>query len=448
MPIETDPIFNAREIAIGFWSAVLFVGYLIWSSMRDTSFGILKALLAWPLVKLYLIIAIYMSIAVYSMNESGLWSIDRMKSTLMWFFLSALPSSFNIPKIQEKDGYIRKQIWQAFQLSAIITFVIEWQSMVLWAEVIIVPVFAVLGFLIAFGQRQEGAAPAVKLFEWVLAIAAITYIWVSLSMTWEKLDQIDGLGKVLEFLYPIFLFVIFAPCLLAIATYFTYSRIFAQISGIVTDPITARYAKKRALTNFNYNVGALEKWARHIGFERPQTKPDIDRSITRLKAQFTWLQRDTRSDKSLGWAPSDAEKFLEKIDFRTNDYHQSPDGDWWASSKSHKTSEDAFMNTLQYLIYGGSHYVSRLKLKYFCFDDQFEERDLEKLYALAEVLIMQAYLAKGAEGRRLNTSLGEGEIYEDELVRIRFEKNVFPEKASAKCEYLVLIEDPNLLPKD
>ncbi len=107
-------IFNNREIAVGIWGAVLFLLCLIKPTLRNSFAQVAAAFFNIKILLSLGLMAIYIGLLVYGLNELGLWTISQLKNTILWSILVAAVSLFRITDIKNAPSYFKAAIKDNF----------------------------------------------------------------------------------------------------------------------------------------------------------------------------------------------------------------------------------------------------------------------------------------------------------------------------------------------
>ena len=170
-------MFNPREQALIIWLIVFIVYALSIKSVRSTIPRIIKSffgLFKHPIfiaTNIY-IISIFIIMCFFKIIETGV-----IKDYVIWIFSALYPLIFRI-SIKYFEESFKNIFKETFKLSIIPMFIINEYTLSLWAELFIVPIFALIGGLMVVTNREEKYLRVRKLLNYISAILGAIYIYV------------------------------------------------------------------------------------------------------------------------------------------------------------------------------------------------------------------------------------------------------------------------------
>lgn len=358
---------NNRELATLIW-IVVFIGYVFLKDQdRRTAKALVHLLRAFFAPKIIAVMAwavLWVVLCIQALHYAGAWEISNLKTTLLWAATFSFVTLLDVGRISEDDTYFRKTARDAVSATAVVTFIAEAYSFPLAAELILIPLLAMVAGVQVFSEKRTVHAPAYKLASTILAMAGATYVGYGLYSAASNFQTFATWGTFQEFLIPIVLSLLFLPYLYIVSVVVSYETNFAAFHWAVKDDALRRYAVVQAITKFRFNLEGLRRWKRHVCVFQPTSREDIRRSIAEIKANQIREHNPSPVSPELGWCPIAATKFLATHGLATGDYHRAEDRQWWASSPMRELSKTAILpDNIAYYIEGDEKAAKRLKVK-------------------------------------------------------------------------------------
>jgi len=380
---------NTREIATIIWLGIAAAIFSLNADIRESFRDLIRALFVRIIIIALTAAAAYITVSILLLAKFGFWQWSNLKTTLIWALTFAFVTIFDVSRIEEDDAYFRKVVRDALAGTAIVTFIAEYYTFSLIAELILVPLvtFATAMQMMA-SYRQEHARVG-KLMGNILSGIGLMVLCYATYHTVAQFRTFATLDTLREFTIPIVLTVLFIPFAYLFATYAIYERLFIRADWVIEDPSLRRYAKIQALFAFHINHDFMRRWARAIKLERPKSKADVRRIIRELEYQKRREANPPRIPPTSGWPPHIAKNFLSDQGIKTADYHQDII-EWNAESKPVKIGSDILADTVSYFVIGDSICVKRLKLRLSANDWNDSNKADQHFYALSDLLLEKA----------------------------------------------------------
>ena len=272
-------IFSNREIAAGLWLLV-FIGWSLCNeSVRKSFIELLKTFCAKPIIIIFVLMSIYIFMIVILLNEIGLWSIKQLKNTIMWSVSVASVMLFRINSISEDENYFKNALLDNLKIVVVLEFIVNVNSLNLLLELILVPITAILGGMLAIAESNDKFLPGKKLITAILSTIGIGLLSYSIYEISQNFYNFATKQNILDFILPIIMSSAYLPFVYFMALFMTYEVLFIRLSFFVKDANMLKYAKRATLRNFNINLSKLKRWAKHICHVDFTSTATIDRAI-------------------------------------------------------------------------------------------------------------------------------------------------------------------------
>lgn len=276
-------IFSNREIAVGIWLILFIVWGGSYQSVRIGFLEVLKAFFIKPIVIIFSLMLIYVSIVIWLLSMVGLWDFGQMKNTVLWGISVAAVTMFRINSISEDDHYFKKSILDNLKIIVALEFVINVYSLSLWIELIIVPFFAFLGGMLAIAELNEKHRKVEKLLNGILVGIGFMLLSYAAYKIYNDITSFATFRNLKDFALPPIMSISYLPFVYFIALFMTYEVLFVRLSFFAKDPVILRHVKFMTVRIFNINLSSLKLWAKHISKLDFSNKDKINSAIYDFK---------------------------------------------------------------------------------------------------------------------------------------------------------------------
>jgi len=170
--------FSSREIAVAFWTVAFFTLALSKKGVRESALGLVRQALLSKLILVWLSLAAYAVILVLGLRELGLWTIDLLKDTLIWFAFGALTYPFQFHDPQKTPRVLRVLVRDSLSVLIVVEVLVETYTFSLPIELIIVPTVTLIAVMGAVAEIREEHKPVAKILGNVQALVGFVLIAV------------------------------------------------------------------------------------------------------------------------------------------------------------------------------------------------------------------------------------------------------------------------------
>lgn len=168
--------FSSREIAVAFWAVAFLSLALSIKGVRERALGLVRQALLSKLILVCLSLAAYAVILVLGLRELGLWTIDLLKDTLIWFAFGALTYPFQFHDPQKTPRVLRILVRDSLSVLIVIEVLVETYTFSLPIELIIVPAVTMIAMMGAVAEMREEHKPVAKILGNVQALVGFVLI--------------------------------------------------------------------------------------------------------------------------------------------------------------------------------------------------------------------------------------------------------------------------------
>jgi hypothetical protein len=277
-------VLDNREISILIWLGVLFLLLLFRKGFRKSLIAVLRSLTQKNIAITMLFMILYVCLSIYVLHRLNFWDLSNLSVTVIWFIGVALVLFMNIPDLM-KDDLIKKVVWDSLKIAAIVEFIANIYVFDLWIELILVPLFTIIGARLGYLSGKYKSKKAKMIFNIMAAIIGIGFIIYALYNIILDFQGFASIANLRDFLLPIIFTVILLPYVLSVSLFFVYKDIFSYIDRLINDQSLVRYTKWKTVVEFNFQPRILYAWKRKICLLNIYDKDEITEEIDKLKAQ-------------------------------------------------------------------------------------------------------------------------------------------------------------------
>lgn len=257
MNVWTDiqAIFNNREIALLFWSALIVLAVLL-SKLRKSLVPIFKILTGKMFLIIFSLIGAYLYGIILLLKNLEVWQTSNLKDVLFWLFSVGLILVFKINEAKS-NAYFKGIFLSAIKWTIVLEFIVNLYSFSLLTEIIILPVLVFLAMTQAVAEMDEKHKVVSKFLQNVIAIAGLTIFSYPLYKTIVNFDDVLTFQNLVSFLLPSTITVLFIPFVYFLALYSTYESYFIHLDFMTVKKDKVKETKKLILRIANINLDKL-----------------------------------------------------------------------------------------------------------------------------------------------------------------------------------------------
>lgn len=274
--------FSNRELAIAIWILIAVIWALSQPKIRKSLFQIIKAFFAWKLAISYVIVFSYITLMIIPLNAVGIWKFAHLKITILWVLCVAFVKLFEFSKTNDQK-FFKDAIKGNLKGLIVLEFFINLYVFDLWVELFLVPVFGILGGMIAIAETDEKYEIVKKLLNYIKAFIGLAFIGYAIYMVVTDFEHFATLENFENFYLPILLTIMFLPFVYFAALYASYESLFVSLRFFVSDVALLKYVKKKTILAFGPNLWVLNKWSKHINTLRFKDKEGVDKAVRDFK---------------------------------------------------------------------------------------------------------------------------------------------------------------------
>ncbi len=181
------------------------------------------------------------------------------------------------------ESFLKNSIKDNLKVLVVLEFLINFYVFSLWIELLLVPVFGILGGLLGIAASNKQYEAVQKSLNYVMAIIGTFFIGYALYMTVSDFNNFFTLNNFESFILPVLLTIMFLPFIYSWALYANYETLFIRLQFFVRDKSLLSYVKKKTILAFRLNLWSLNKWSKYINTLRFEDHASVDEAIRDFK---------------------------------------------------------------------------------------------------------------------------------------------------------------------
>jgi hypothetical protein len=266
-----------REVALGLWLATFLAFALSKRGVREASGEFIKALLQWKVLVVIGLALLYVTGVVAVLFAVGVWTIDLLKDTILWFLFSGLAVAFALIGSSQDEGVFRKIVVDSVKIMVIIEFITSTYTLSLLAELVLAPILAVLAGMDAVASTDERYGPAGKLLKWLQGMIGFAIVLYAVGQAIADYRTLGSLTTLRTVVLAPLLSILFSPFVYFLVPYTHYETLFLRLRiGVDKSPDVQSYAKCRLVCFLGIRLQAVRDFLRTHGHDLMEVRTRIN----------------------------------------------------------------------------------------------------------------------------------------------------------------------------
>lgn len=288
---------TTRELSI----IICTTAVLVWaiSKVKDRSplHNLLKTAAAPSLLGFVGLLTLYATAEVFLLHSMGLWGPSFLKTTLIWFVVTAI-SSGATAMTGFDDPPHWKPVVDGLQIMVLLEIIAGITTFSLPVELVLMLVVTLLAILDAVAEMQDATKPVARVCNSILAAFGLAMFSIGIGRLIKEFHTL-GPGVLIEFALPPVLSLLFIPAMYCTVVYARYVWLYQKLQGMER---YRSYAKWRLLRLLGFKPKIILAFGRRYAFDLPavRSREEFDRlmrgyqSLGRAKASGDNSSTDMR----------------------------------------------------------------------------------------------------------------------------------------------------------
>lgn len=379
---------NTRETSIAIWLGIGSIVLLYNKSTRESFGSLIKTFFGWKIFSWWSAMVCYIGIFVFLFYRLGLWQPELLKETIFYILFSATVTFFRANHISEEKYFFRELLKENLKLGVLVEFVTGLYPFELWKELLIVPVAILLAGMQAFGGKDKKNKPAMRLINWIWIAAFVVGFYHVIDAIVLHLNELLSLDNLRKILLAPNLTLIFIPFLYLLSLRMVYEAQFILLGFKMQDEQLKKFSRIRAILSFKTDLNGLQRWVNRWNLMKPQTKEEVLKTISDLKAQQEVEKSPPDVLPNVGWSPYIAKDFLPDEKLKAGYYDPGFEEQWLARSGILSLGDDWSGNNVTYQVRGNNLAATQLELRMIAYDPK-KITELHQLFCERIILLYE-----------------------------------------------------------
>ena len=277
--------FNNREVASALW-IIVFACYVFFASKfegaRKSFKDLVSAFFARQIISILILMSAYMTLVIYVMYGAGLWNVGQIKNTLYWAGSVGLMSIFKLETIKKDNNYFSQLAFGSLKIFAIIQFIVGIYTFPLWVELLIVPVFVLIGGMSVIADKVGRYSQVKNLFNSMLIIFSLAVIINAFYMIVFHWGEFANESTVYDFIVPALLTLFYIPFLFVLKIYIVYESAFIKIKFLIKNKKVRLLAKIYSVLFFNFRTAQFDRWIKCLSIDKVNSHQELVKSFKHI----------------------------------------------------------------------------------------------------------------------------------------------------------------------
>ena len=228
-------VLNNREIAILIWLGVFFAWALSKRNVRKSLGEVVKFAIKGVIFVSLTLMVLYIGAIIYVLHTINFWNISNLSDTVVWVLGVAFVMLSNVGHSQE-EGFFRKVVIDNVKFVIFIEFIINLYVFDFWAEMILVPIFTIIGALLGVASANPKFKPAENFLTVITGLIGLGLIAYALYNISVGIRAFASTQNLIAFFLPLVLTILYLPFIYILAVFVVYDSIFVRINTLIKEP--------------------------------------------------------------------------------------------------------------------------------------------------------------------------------------------------------------------
>lgn len=272
-------VFSSREIATGIWLGAFLVWALSRDGVRQSLGGLFASALHPKIVAPVLVLASYVAAVVWGLSAIGLWEVQLLKDTVVWFLFSGLVFAFSGVTTGSKQKPFRQVVREQISLLIPLEFLINAYTFSLPVELVLIPVLVFMA-MVDVVSKYKGDFDRAR---WAATGFQAISGWVMLTLVLARfvgdLGTLQWTDTLREIALPPILTVCILPAVFLFLLLARYETLFIRIGlGSDLENGVRWRARWRLFRRLGLNPSKIDAFLRGRAWAlmRIRTRSDLD----------------------------------------------------------------------------------------------------------------------------------------------------------------------------
>jgi hypothetical protein len=222
-------VLNNRELASTIWLTFGIAVALCRADLRRSLWSIVRSAVPWRLLLVWSLYSGAITFAVVGLHRIGLGYRDSTKDAVVWALIAGLSILFKFNEVGADPGLLRRTLFGAVKLTALVEFFVNLYVFPLWAELVLQPFVVLVATTALVAGMEEKTVPAKRLLDTVSICLGLAFLLVVARQLVLHYNEIDGRATALAFAQPVLLTVLIVALTYCVGLIAAYELVFMRI---------------------------------------------------------------------------------------------------------------------------------------------------------------------------------------------------------------------------
>ncbi len=271
--------FNNRELATAFWLLVFAVWALRKTEIRNSIGRVFRAFWNFKIIASVCLMLLYVTCIVAFLAAIGMWEVDLLKDTIVWFFVGAMAMMMRFATTDDTDNIFRKILTDSIKIVILLEFLVNTYTFPLVVELILVPLLSFIVIIDAVASMNEEHAIVAILAKGIQMVASFVILGVAVNRAvadFQNLKSLDTFGSIA--LAPL-LSVLMFPFIYIMLVFSKYGLVFIRLDfGGEKTRRLKRYARRKIMMHAGLSLKRLQYLLKNhmVDLMQIEKESDID----------------------------------------------------------------------------------------------------------------------------------------------------------------------------
>lgn len=356
-------LINNREMAVAIWGLIFLAWAFKNKGFRDSLRSLLVVFMSKKIMMPFCLLIGYVFGVVFLLKEIGIWDFSQIKNTIVWFFSYAFFSFINSNKVDDNPNCFKDALKENLKIIVFVEFLVSFYTFSLVWELILVPLVTFLTVVHVVSSADERYVSVYRCIEFLMVLMGFSIFIYAIYRLVFDFSEFAKIQTLLDFVVPVILSIFLFPAVFLLNAYMVYERAFISIDLSIKGPNLRKYAKKKAIMRYGFNLSGLKRWANSLcRMNNLKDEKDIDKLCVEVDRLMAEKNNPPVVPFEKGWSPYIYCSVLKDMGLVAGDYNNLYEDEWGASSSYLEIGKGLLPNNIAYYLEGDRCAVKKLKL--------------------------------------------------------------------------------------
>ena len=251
--------FNNRELATAFWLLVFAVWALRKTEIRKSIGRLFLAFWHFKIVSSVCLMLLYVTGMVALLTAIGIWEVDLLKDTIVWFFVGAMAIMMRFATADDTDNIFRKILADSIRIVILLEFIVNTYTFPLVVELVLVPLLTFIAMIDVVADMNEEHAIVAKLAKGIQMVAGFVILGIAANRAFADFQNLKSLDTFRSIALAPLLSVLMFPFIYIMLVISKYELVFIRLNfGGEKTRRLKRYARRQIMIHAGLSLRHLQ----------------------------------------------------------------------------------------------------------------------------------------------------------------------------------------------